>query len=181
MREKKVYSKVISLEFFCKFFLGLVAGSNDVMRGMFMKFKEGKVKIKGNAKIRGRAKNGGFFATKRSEFERVEKEWFYSLWVGQDDKMFKRSEAFIIASTIGVSMPVCNDLLVIHFWALDNEVRKPTIEDACGNMNWVSGGRTKNLITGSTDDGVKEVVIKPLSLIDRIIGVDYIGHINYNL
>lgn len=181
MPDKKIYSKVISLEFFCKFFLGITTGSNDEMRSKFLNYKKGEIKIKGNVKIKGRAKGGGFFATLRSEFKRVEEWLFYSKWIKEDEILLKKSGASIIATALGVSMPLCNDLLVVHFWALDNEVRKPTEEDAIGNMNWVSGGKTKNLITGSTNDGVEEFVIEPLSAIDNMIEVDFIGHIDYNL
>jgi hypothetical protein len=166
MPDKKMYSKVMDLHTFCIFYLDISPGYGEEMLQMFIEYKSGKIKIKEDVVMKGEAVGGGFFATTKREFKRINKG---------------NSEASIIFKTLGIGkMEVCNDGVVLHFFATDDEVRKPTKDGARGDENWVAGGKTKNLITGTTDEGVEEVVIKPLSAKDRIKGVDYVGHVDYN-
>ncbi len=181
MRKKKFYSRVITLANFCKRYLKISPLTDDEMLRVFVEFTNGKRKIEKSVKIEGRAKSGGAFATTRAEFERISKELFNPEWIKKNRAVSKWSKASVIAAMLGFQRLQCNRLLVLHFWAFDDEVRKPTIEDAPNDKNFIPGGKTKNLITESTSEGVSEVVIKSISAISRIKKVDYIGHINYNL
>jgi hypothetical protein len=180
MRKKKLYSRVITLSNFCERYLGIVCNSDDEMIRVFVEYNSRKRKIEKGIKIEGRAKGKGSFATTRAEFERINKKLLDPEWIKGNIPVLKWSRASVTAAILGFQRLQCNRLLVLHFWAFDDEVKKPTIEDAPHDKNFIPGGRTKNLITESTDDGVVEVVIKPI-LATRIKKVDYIGHINYNL
>lgn len=181
MRKKKLYSRVITLANFCERYLKISPDSEDEMIRIFVEYSSGKRKIEKSVKIEGHAKGGGAFATTRAEFERIDKKLLNPEWIKKNIAVSKWSRASVTAAILGFQRLQCNRLLVLHFLAFDDEVRKPTIEDAPNDKNFIPGGRTKNLITESTDNGVSEVVIKPISAANRIKKVDYIGHINYNL
>lgn len=182
MPDKKIYSKVMSLKDFCIWYLNIIPKSTDEMIRIFVEYKSRKRKIEKGVKIKGRAMGGGVFATTETEYKRVYRETINpAMWIKKNPAVAKWSGTSITAAALGVRVRPCNHLVVLHFWALDDEVQEPTREDARSDMNWMPGGRTKNLITGTTDDGVKEVVIKPLPAKNRIKEVDYIGHVDYNL
>lgn len=181
MPDKKIYSKVMPFHEFCIWYLDITPKSEDEMQKVFMEFESGEIKIKKGVMIEGGAMGGGFFATTKAEFKRISKGSVNPKWVKVNSALPKWSDASIIDAILGVEIPQCNHLVVLHFLAFDNEVRVPTKDDAKGDENWVAGGRTKNLITRTTDEGVEEVVIKPLPAVERIKEVDYIGHVDYNL
>lgn len=181
MPDKKMYSRVISLKDFCMWYLNIIPKSTDEMIRVFVEYKSGKREIERGVKIKGRAMGEGVFATTKAEYEKVNGGKIDPMWINKNPAVAKWSGTSIAAAVLGVKVRPCNHLVVLHFWASDDEVREPTREDARSDMNWVPGGRTKNLITGATNDGVKEVVIKPLPAKNRIKEVDYVGHVNYNL
>ncbi len=181
MHDKRMYSRVITLHEFCVMFLKVPPQSDVEMLQMFIEYKNGKKKIGDDIEIKGRAKGGSFFATAEAEFKKINKEDVDPKWVKRNPAVLKWSEASVAGAVLGVEIPQCNHLVVLHFLAFDNEVQKPIEEDARGNRNWIAGGRTKNLITGTADEGVEEVVIKSLPAKNRIKEVDYIGHVDYNL
>jgi len=129
--------------------------------------------------LEGHAMDGGFFATPKSEFDRIKNKGAEPHWLLKKPEIAHWSRASIIAAVLGTEWQPCTELVVVHFRAEKNEVRQPTKEDAGSDPNWKPGGKTQNLITHSTADGVYEVVVTRLGA-DRIEEVEYIGHVDYN-
>jgi len=112
-----------------------------------------------------RGKWGPFFATSYEDFERIMEEQCRDLCI-----------------VLGLGMQECTNLVAIVFWAFEEEAKKPeeVFDENTLKMykNWVPGGRTKNLRTGRTEDGVSEFAFQPFEdEKKRIISVKPVGHV----
>ena len=136
--------------------------------------------MKRDARIEGHAEGNGAFAAPKSEFDTLKERQIDPGWLAKRPQCARWSQSNIVAHIIGMEYKGCSDLIVMHFEAEIQEVRKPGKKDAKGDPNWKAGGKTKNLITKTTTDGMTEVVVRPLPA-SRIKEVELLGHINYNI